>query len=231
MGIVGLVLLIACANVANLLLARAATRHREIAVRLALGASTPRLVRQLITESVFLAALGGILGLCFSLWAATALVQLRSSRIGSAVYLNVRPDWRVLAFTAAIALATGVLFGLAPAFQTTRAGLAEALRTSIRVTGTRRTLGKVLVAAQVALCLVLLIGAGLFVRSLRKLVSVDPGFRREGVILAELNPARAGYRDAALAHFYRQFLGRGRALPGGSSASLSGYPPLSGGGA
>ncbi|HXI39911.1 MAG TPA: ABC transporter permease [Bryobacteraceae bacterium] len=230
MGIVGLVLLIACANVANLLLARARTRHREMAVRLALGASTPRLMRQLITESVFLAALGGILGLFFSFWAATALVQLLSSRIGSAVYLNVRPDWRVLVFTAAIALATGVLFGLAPAFQTTRAGLGEALRTSTRVAGTRRTLGKVLVAAQVALCLVLLIGAGLFVRSLRKLVSVDTGFQREGVLLGSLHPARAGYRDTALANFYRQLLERVSALPGVSSASLSVYPPLTGGG-
>ena len=229
--IAGLVLLIACANVANLLLARASAREREVAVRFALGANRWRLARQMFTESALLAILGSASGLVFAVWGARALVGLLSIRGLEKVTLDLGLDGRVLAFTVGVGLFTAVLFGLVPAIRAASTGLETGLRTSGRgLGGRRRSVSKSLIAVQVALSLPLLLGAGLFVRSLGKLLAVDAGFNRDGVLMVHMNPARAGYKDAALATLYQQLLERIGALPGVRAASLSTYPPLTGGG-
>jgi predicted permease len=231
LAIAGFVLLIASVNVANLLLARASVRQREVAVRFALGASRWRMLRQMITESTILAALGGAAGLTLAIWGARALVGLLSAKGLNKVTLDVGLDGRVLAFSASVGLLAAVSFGLVPAFSATRTGLETALRASGRALGgTRRNISKTLIAAQVALSLPLLLGAGLFARSLRKLLAIDPGFNREGVLMVHMNPARAGYKDAALVTLYQQLLERVAAVPGVRAASLSTYPPLTGGG-
>jgi putative ABC transport system permease protein len=230
-AIAGFVLMIACANVANLLLARASARQREVAVRFALGASRRRLARQMLTESIVLAALGSAAGVIFAIWGARALVGLLSVGDLPKVTLDVGLDGRVLAFTAGVGLLTTLLFGLLPAVRATRTGIETILRGSGRTLGWRRRgVSKVLIAAQMALSLPLLLGAGLFVQSLHKLLTVDAGFNREGVLMVHMNPARAGYKDAALAALYQQLLERIDAVPGVRAASLSTYPPLTGGG-
>lgn len=223
MAIVALVLLIACANVANLLLERATGRRKEISVRLALGAGRGRLVRQLLTESLLLAGLGGALGVLFAFWADAALLGLIGvSRSGA---LDLRPNLHVLAFTAAVALLTGILFGLAPAVRATRVELAPALKESSRnVAGPVRRrwpLGKVLVVAQFAISLLLLIGAGLFVRTLVNLQRLDLGFPREGLVMMELDPVAAGYPEESLKGLLSQLLERLKAVPGVSGVTLS----------
>jgi putative ABC transport system permease protein len=225
------VLLISCANVANLLLARAATRRKEIAMRFALGASRWRVSRQMLVESVVLAALGSAIGLIFAVWGARAIVGLVSAGGFNKVTLNVGLDWHILAFTGCTAFLSALLFGLIPAFRATGNGLEGALCSSGRTLGGgRRSVSKTLVIAQVALSLPLLLGAGLFVRSLDQLLAVDPGFNREGVLMLHLNPGRAGYKGPDLANLYQQLLERIRAVPGVRDASLSNYPPLTGGG-
>jgi predicted permease len=230
MGLVALVLLIACANVANLLLARATARSKEIAMRLAMGAKRARLIRQLLTESLFLAAISGILGTVFAFWGVSILIQLLSSGRNTIV-LNLRPDTHVLLFTVSIALITGVLFGLTPALQATNMDVDLTLRAAGRTRGrSSPKLNRALVILQVAVCVILLAGAGLFTGTFYKLLAINLGFNAENVVLVSLNPARAGYRGESLSRFYQQLLDRIDALPGVQAASLSLYPPLTGGG-
>ena len=223
MALVGMVLLIACTNVANLLLARATARQKEIGVRLALGAGRRRLIQQLLTESVLLATLGGALGLALAQWGDQVLIRLVGGR-DQVIPLDLHPDLRLLGFTLAVALFTGILFGTVPAFRATRLDLAPTLKESARgTTGGRAAgwLGKGLVSAQVAMSLLLLIGAGLFVRSLRKLLTVNLGYNPDKLVLVRIDPVPAGYHDAAAAQLYQTLLDRIRVLPGVRAATLS----------
>jgi macrolide transport system ATP-binding/permease protein len=228
MAMVGLILAIACANIANLLLARAASRRREIAVRVSLGAGRWSVVRQLLTESVLLSLLGGALGL---------LVAFGGIRFISWLLDTGRPDFTlhaginlpVLGFTLALALGTGVLFGLAPAWQATRGDLTPALKTARGSAPNRHSaapfsLGQALVVGQVALSLMLVIAAGLFVHTLVNLNSVHLGFQRENILLFKLNARPAGYKDEALARFYAALDRSFQAIPGVRSAAFSNYP-------
>ncbi|HLM54640.1 MAG TPA: ABC transporter permease [Pyrinomonadaceae bacterium] len=222
-GVVGLVLLIACANVANLMLARAAGRRREIAVRLALGAGRGRLVRQLLTESVLLALVGGALGVLVAFWLKDGLMAADDwgGRWMSA--LEPQLDLRVLGFTAALSLLTGVLFGLAPAWRSTRVDLTPALKDSGRGSSasSRTWLSKSLVVAQVALSLLLLVGAGLFLRTLFNLRRVEPGFDTRNLLLFGVDPGLLGYKDERLADLYRRLTERIEAVPGVTSVTFS----------
>jgi predicted permease len=225
-GVVGLVLLIACANVANLLLARAASRQKEIAVRVSLGAGPGRLFRQLLTESVMLAGIGGAIGLLLAQWADALLLQL-VSRGDSPVPLDVHPDAKILGFTLGVSLLTGILFGLAPAFRAARVDLNSVLKGNSRgvVGGTARgnkaPLGKILVVAQVALSLLLLIVAGLFVRSFQKLTQVQLGFDRDRLLLFDVEPLSAGYKGPAITQLYKDLAARIGAVPGVRAVSFS----------
>ncbi len=232
MAVVGLILLIACANIANLLLARATARRKEIAVRLALGAVRLRLIRQLLTESMLRAVAGGALGLLFALWGGDFLLTLvRSGR--NFVFLNLTLDARVLGFTAVASLLAGILFGLAPACRATRVDLTPALKDGARSSqgGSRLGLGKSLVVVQVALSLLLLIGAGLFARSLGKLKGLDAGINRENVLLVSTDPELIGYQGRQIADLYQRMLERIKTIPGVRYASLSTGGQLSAGGA
>jgi predicted permease len=230
MAFVGLVLLIACANVANLLLARTSARGREFAVRLALGAGRARLMRQVLTESLLLVGIGGLLGLLFANWAAQMLAAFFATGQNH-IALDLHFDLRVLGFTAGIALLTGLLFGLAPAFRATQVNPGPALKEQGRglVGGRPRlALSSLLVVSQVALSLVLLIGAGLFVRSLRNLKNLDAGFRPDGVLTMRVKPNEAVYTAARRSSLWREVLDRVSHVPGVRSASLSALSPLSG---
>jgi predicted permease len=231
MGIVGLVLLIACANVANLLLARSEGRRKEIAVRLAMGASRWRLVRQLLTESLLLSALGGLAGTLIALWGKDALLILRPW--GDApMNVDLELNLRVLGFTMALSVLTGVLFGLAPALRATRVSLTMALKDSVKGSGggtVRSLLTKSLVIAQVAMSLLLLVGAGLFIRTLRNLQKVDAGFNQQNLLLFRVDPRLNGYEKERLVNLYRQMFDRLEAVPGVSSATFSRQALLSGG--
>ncbi len=222
----GLVLLIACANIANLLLARAAGRRKEIAVRLAMGATRARLVRQLLTESLVLAAIGGAAGFALAHWsvAAIAAANLVSADI------RLRPSFTLAAFSAGLTLLTGVLFGLAPALRITRMDLAQTTKDtgSSSQGGSRVRLGKILIAGQAALSLALLVGAGLFIRTLRNLEAVDLGFQRENVVVVDVDASNQGYKGHRLRTFYDQLLERTRHLPNVRSAGLSGMTPMGG---
>lgn len=222
MAVVGLVLLIACANIANLLLARATTRQREIAVRMAIGAGRARLVRQMLTESLLMAVLGGALGVLFAWWASGALVAMVSAG-SEPLPLNVAPDASVLAFTFLVSLATAVLFGTAPALRATRVDVTPALKEGRgAVSAGRGRLAKMLIVSQVALSLVLLIGAGLFLRTLVNLANVDAGFNKENVLLFAIDPVDVGYKeDLRLSNLYRQIEERVSAEPGVRAASIS----------
>src|SRR5215510_12711342 len=223
MAVVGLILLIACANVANLSLARATARQKEIAVRLALGAGRFRLIRQLLTESLLLAGLGGALGLALAWWSNRFLLALVANG-RSPVSLNVTLDARVLAFTAAASLLACVLFGLAPAWRATAVDLTPALKDSSRSAegGARLGLGKSLVVMQVALSLSLLIIAGLFVRSLGKLYTLDAGFKKENVLLVSTDARMIGYQGKQIEALHQRLLERFKTIPGVRSASLGG---------
>jgi putative ABC transport system permease protein len=227
MGIVTLVLLIACANVANLLLARGAAREREISVRVAVGAGSERIVRHLLTESALLSVVGAALGIWLAFVASRFLVDAYIVSTGP-VDLDVTPSLQVLGFTAAIAVATTLLFGVAPALRAARVAPVRALRGDGGTARSERRLAGVLVAAQIALSLLLLVGAGLFVQTLENLRAVDAGFREEGVLVADVDARREGLSGAALVAFYETLLERVRALPGVSSASVSSNVPLSG---
>jgi predicted permease len=232
MGMVALVLLIACANVANLLLARASVRQREIAVRLALGAGRCRLVRQLLTESVVLALIGGAFGVLFAYWGSPVFVTLMAHG-QNRVTLDVHPDLSVLAFTLLVALVTGVAFGLAPALRATRMSGSPSVQAGSRnltASWRGRRLGRALVIVQVALSLVMIISAGLLVRTLHNLETLDPGFSRHGVLLFGLNPAKAGYKDDRAAQLRREVLEQIQQVPGVRSESFSFLTPISGGG-
>ena len=230
MTMVGLILAIACANIANLLLARAAGRRREMALRLSLGAGRGRVVRQLLTESVVLAGLGGLFGIAFARWGITALTLLIANGRDQFT-LNAELNWRVLAVTTALSMITGLLFGLAPALQSTRVDLVTALKqTRAGESGARSrlrlTLGQALIVAQIAISLLLVVAAGLFVRTLQQLNAIRIGFNREHVLLVTLNAAQAGYRDDALLRFYADLNNRFRSLPGIRGVTFSNYTLL-----
>ena len=237
MAIVGLLLVLACTNVASLLLARGAARQREMTMRVALGAGRLRLVRQVLTESLLLAAAGCLLGIALAYVGADALMQVvTSGRMpGMTAHVEMQPqlDLRVLLFTVGVSLATGVLFGLVPALSACHPAPAASLRATGAApdTPSRRFIGKGLVVAQVALSIVLLAAAGLFVRHMLTLRNVGLGFQRESVLLVTLDPAGSGYQGNQLAPIYRQLLERLAAVPGVHSASLSAVTPVSGGGA
>jgi predicted permease len=229
MAVVGLVLLIACANLATLLLARANARHKEISVRLAIGASRWRLTRQLLTESMLLSAIGGVLGLLFARWGTQGLLALMS-RGENQMILDVKPDWKVLLFTLAASVLTGILFGLAPALRAARVDLAPAMKESAsNISEGRRGhfLGESLVVAQISASLVLMIGAGLFVRTLENFERKDLGFDQKNLLTFGVDPTRAGYKGSRLLNFYQQLLERVQALPGVQSATLIENVPLS----
>jgi predicted permease len=229
MVVVGVVLLIACANIANLLLARAAARQREIAVRLAIGSSRGRLVRQLLTESLLLSLIGAGAGLLFAQWASRLLVRYLSTGSGNGIWLDLGIDGRVLAFTVAVSVVTGILFGVAPAWRAVRVDPQQAMKSGGRgvVPGEgRQRVGKALVVGQVALSLLLVMAAGLLLGSFRKLTTLDPGFRREGVLLARLDFGKAGYSGSRLLDAQNELLRRARELQGVRSASTSLATPI-----
>lgn len=227
MCLVAIVLLIACLNVANLLLARATARQKEISVRLALGAGRFRLVRQLLTEGFLLSALGSLLGLLFARWGTGVLLGF----LPPGRTLEINPDLRILGFTLAVTLVTGLLFGLAPALQATRPNLIPALKNETIAMlggGKRWELSRLLVVLQVALSLVLLVGAGLFGRSLRNLKMVDMGYHTDQIVTMALDPAQNGYKLEKLRSFYDQLSERVVALPGVKTTTLARNVPMSG---
>jgi macrolide transport system ATP-binding/permease protein len=216
---VGLLLAIACANIASLLLARAAARRREMAVRLSLGAGRFRVVRQLLTESVMMASLGGVFAVLFAIWGVRSLTLLFSN--GQPDFtLRAELNWNVLGVTAALSMVCGLLFGLAPAIQSTRPDVIPALKNG-RGGGPRRLVQHVLVVAQIAISFLILVAAGLFVRTLNNLHSVQLGYARENILLFSLNARQAGHRDPEIAVFYADLRKRFEAIPGVSSATLS----------
>jgi predicted permease len=220
LGVVGLVLLIACANVANLLLSRAAARQKEIAVRLALGASRWRLIRQLLTESVLLAVVGGAIGILFALWIKDGLLAVSDWGPRS---LEPQLDLRVLGFTVVLSLVTGIVFGLAPAWRSTKVDLTPALKDSARSSSSasRSLLSRGLVVLQVALSLLLLVGAGLFLRTLLNLQRVEPGFNTGNLLLFGIQPGLIGYKDEKLLQLYQQMTERLEAVPGVQAVTFS----------
>jgi len=233
MAVVALLLLIACINLANMLLARGAGRRHEMAVRVALGAGRFRLMRQVLTESLLLSGMGAALGAFLAYFGAGALVRIMLSgrpQIGPPIDIQVQPDTHVLLFTAGIALLTGLLFGLAPAWSAFASAPATALRSSGSAgeTRLRRLFGKSLVVAQVALSVGLLSAAGLFIGHLSHLERLDLGFRRDHVLLVTLDPAHSGYHGEQLSVAYRELLRRMETIPGVSSATISAPTPISG---
>src|SRR5687768_1105801 len=236
MAVVGLVLLIACANVANLLLARAAAREKEIALRFALGATRWRIVKQLLSESLLLALIGGGLGLLLASWSSSLLLAVVASgqnavTAGAPLSLSAPLDLRIVGFTALVSLAAAMVFGLAPAWRVTRLDLTPSLKES-GISGGGRWFGwgRTLVITQVAVSLTLLVGAGLFTRSLAKLRNVDLGFQREHVLVFSVDPQLINYRREQIGGLYKQMLERIGVIPGVTSVSLTRQGLLSGSG-
>jgi len=229
LGAVGFVLLIACANVANLLLARSSGRAREVAVRKALGASSWRLTQQLLTESIVLAMAGATLGVLFSLWELRLLTSLVP--IPLPPWVSIQVSGRALAFTVALAVLTGLIAGIVPALKLARGGVGEPLATGVRGSGSvrRSRMQRALVVAEVALAVILLAGAGLLLTSLARLQAVSPGFSADGVLAARLTLAGPPYQQrAAMVRFYDNVLNRLRETPGVVAAGAAGALPLSG---
>ena len=233
MAAVGIVLLIACANVAGLLLARSTARHKEIAVRLALGAGRGRVIRQLLTESVLLSALGGGLGIGFAFWGARAIVAFVAGGSSQPLGFDVSVDGHVLSFTAALSLLTGAAFGLAPAVRRTRVDLTPALKDGACFAGRGRrgwfSAGNLLVIGQVSLTMIVLVGAGLVVHTLANLRNIDPGFDTSNILTFRVNAVLAGHKGAEADALYRNLQSRLSAVPGVISAGYSQMALLSGG--
>src|SRR5579863_426472 len=230
MAAVGVVLLIACANVANLLVSRASTRRKEIAIRMAIGAGRARLIRQLLTESLLLSSVGAVLGVLFAEWASRMLVRFLDTS-NSTVVLDLSIDVRVLAFTMGVAVATGILFGLAPAWQGAHVDPHSAMKANARgvvESHARFGLGKMLVTAQVALSLVLLVGAGLMLKTFAKLATVDTGFDKNQVLLIRVDPRYASVPLDRRLPLYLELQQRLGAIPGVRSASFADVTPISG---
>ncbi|MGH9930301.1 MAG: ABC transporter permease [Pyrinomonadaceae bacterium] len=226
MAVVALVLLIACVNIASLLVSRAAGRRRETAIRQALGATRPRLVRQWLTESLVLGMAGGAVGLLLALWSNQILISfLQTTPLAT---LDLGLDWRVLVFTLGISVATGIVFGLAPALQASRLDIVMALKSEdASHAGSRRSrLRPVFVTAQVTLSVVLLVGAGLFIRSLQKANTIDPGFRVDRALTVPINLGLLRYKEVEGRNFYRDLLTRVEAQPGVERASLVRFAQL-----
>ena len=233
MAMVGLILLVACSNIASLLLSRATARRREIAVRLGIGASRARVVRQLLTESLLLASIGGALGIAVAFWGIGVMTALLANGRENFT-LHAELNWTVLGVTGALSLATGVLFGLAPALRATRVDVAPALKEVRASEGPRGTfgqsLGRTLIVLQVALSLVLLVGAALFGRSLAGLRRIEPGFDRDNVLLFTIRPSAVGYEGPGLPRFFEGVREQLSRVPGVTDVSLSTAPLPMGGG-
>ncbi len=231
LGIAGLALLIACANLANLMLARASTREREMAIRLAIGADRGRLIRQLLAESLLLAVTGAVAGAVLASFLSRYLVSFLTTK-DSPLFVELGADWRVFGFMAGLAILTCILFGLTPALRASRAVPASALRASGRgLTADRGKFGlrRMLVISQVSLSLVLLVGALLFVRSLRNLSTIDAGFRANGLLITGLDISRTNYPAARRAALYQELLNRLRAVPGVEDAASASVVLITGG--
>jgi predicted permease len=232
---VGIILVIACANVAGLLLSRAATRQKEMAVRLALGAGRATILRQLLTESVLLSLLGGIFGIIFAYWGVHAIAALMMRGSSGRFPYVIAPDWRVLSFALGVSILTGIAFGLVPAFRSTRVDLAPALKENTSTVPGSATkigrfhLGSALVVAQVSLSVLVLIGAGLLVRTLENLRNINPGFDTRNVLLFEIDPTLLGYKDTQIENLYHELREQLAAVPGVTSVSYSSDALLSGG--
>jgi predicted permease len=228
MAMVGLILAVACFNIANLLLARAASRRREIALRLSLGAGRFRLIRQLLTESLVLALLAGVAGTAIAAVCIRLLLLLLTNGNDNFT-VNVHLDWRVLSFTLLIAIASGIFFGLAPALQATRVDITPALKETRASESHRRFgLSQVLVVTQIGISLLLVVAAGLFVRTIANLHSVNLGFNAENILIFTLDATQAGYKDASLKQFYKELEQRFQAIPGVRSATSSDMPMVGG---
>jgi predicted permease len=232
---VGIIWVIACANVAGLMLARAAARRKEIAVRLGLGAGRTRIVRQLLTESATLSVIGGAFGVLFAYWGAQAILSFVSSNQPRPLGFATGVDARVLGFTVAISLLTGILFGIAPAFRSISVDLTPALKggdggptDAGHVGGKWFSMGNGLVVSQVVLAIVVLVAAGLLVRTLANLRSVDVGFDSHDIVIFRIDPTLAGYKDAKIDNLYRNLQGRLAETPAVKAVTYSTSPPLSG---
>jgi predicted permease len=231
MSVVVLVLLIACVNLANFLMSKAASREREFSTRIALGASRYLVMRQLLTEALMLSSLGGLLGLVLAFWGTRVLIHFVVAGAKHTA-LDAKPDTHVLLFAAGVSLLTGILFGIAPAFRVLGISIAPSLNATARTTSgsggqAGRLLPKILVTAQVVLSLVLLVGAGLFLRTLQNLENQDYGFNRQNVLLANFNAKFAGYKSEQVNSLHERLLNRLDSLPGVRSAALSGGAPIS----
>jgi predicted permease len=229
LGVVGLVLLIACANVANLLLARASSRVREVAIRMALGAGRARLARQLLVESSLLGLLGGVVGMLLSIWILDAIIAMQNTDPGVEIFINSAPNWRVAAFCFAISLLTGLLFGIAPALRGAGFAIVETLKENAAAVigqGSQGWLRRALVVAQVTLSLVLLVAAGLFARSLMNLRQSDTGFKPDYLLSFRIDPSLNGYEQKRAINFLDRFRKDIEALPGVRDVTVASVPLL-----
>ena len=230
MALVGVLLLIACLNVANLLLARATARQKEIALRFALGARRVRVVRQFLTEGLLLSALGGLAGLLFTRWGTSVLLAFVPQG-RTATVLDVKPDLRMIVFSIAVTFSSGLIFSLAPALMVTRPNLVPALkneRVAVSARGRRWELSRLSVSLQVGLSLVLLVGAGLFTRSLQNLKTVDTGYRSDQVVTMSFDPVQIGYKTDQVRIFFNDLRQRMAALPGVKATTYTRNAPISG---